>query len=301
MLEVRAFEPEFIKRLDRLVIASRQARAVRSGRRMLGRAHGTGIEVENFRPYSEGEDLRFLDWNAFARLDDLTIRTYRPERQVELTVLVDTSASMALPAADDKFGLARALAAALAYVGMSDNDAVRIATFGMRRDSIVMEATSFRRRRELYHEFLPFLSGLRCAGETRLRAAVGRLLLDRRPPGIVILVSDFLVPADDYEAALKELLAAHHEIKVVHVMGEQESTGAYLPGYYRIRDSETGELREVVLSPQSAAAFKRKAEQIAERLRNFCHAHAIAYVKAFGARNLDNIVAREIPVLGLVT
>src|ERR1700732_3940051 len=101
MLETRAFEPDFLDRLDGLVLGTKRARTVRAGRRNTGRVQGAGIEPENFREYAEGDDLRFLDWNAFARLDDLTIRTFRTDRQIEITVMVDASASMAIPQHDD--------------------------------------------------------------------------------------------------------------------------------------------------------------------------------------------------------
>src|SRR5580704_10387574 len=129
MLEARAFEPDFLRRLDRLVLGVKRARTVRAGQRTIGRVQGLGIEPENFKEYAEGDDLRFLDWNAFARLDDLLIRTYRAERQVEITVMLDTSASMGLPREDDKLGFALGLAASLAYVAMASNDAVRLGAF----------------------------------------------------------------------------------------------------------------------------------------------------------------------------
>ena len=78
MLEKRAFELEFLHRLDNLVLGATRARTVRAGRRTIGRTQGAGIEPENFREYTEGDDLRFLDWNALARLDNLTIRTFAP-------------------------------------------------------------------------------------------------------------------------------------------------------------------------------------------------------------------------------
>ena len=172
MLEARAFEPEFLRKLDRLVLGIKRARTVRSGQRTLGRVQGLGIEPENFREYNEGDDLRFLDWNTYARLDQLSIRTFRAERQVEITMLVDASASMAFPESDDKLGLALALAASLAYVGMSDNDAVRIAAFAMRRWNMHLDSSPFYRRRESYLDFRPFVSAIRTGGETRLGAAV---------------------------------------------------------------------------------------------------------------------------------
>jgi uncharacterized protein (DUF58 family) len=300
MLEARAFEPDFLRRLDRLVLGIHRARATRGGGRTLGRVQGAGLELERFKDYAEGDDLRFLDWNALARLDNLFIRTYRPEREVEVTVFIDTSASMGLPKRDDKLGLALALGAALVYVAMSDNNAARLVTFALRRRAAALRATPFHRRRESYPSFKPFVTGLEANGETRLAAASGELLLERRPRGVVILVSDFLVGPLDYEEALNRLIAGGHEVKVVHVMGERESSGSYPAGLYRVRDCETGELREIALGPQATEACRSRVEQISSRLRQFCTSREIAYARAFGASRMEQIIESEFPRLGLV-
>jgi len=300
MLEARAFEPEFLRKLDRLVLGIKRARTVRAGQRSLGRVQGLGIEPENFKEYAAGDDLRFLDWNAFARLDELMLRTYRADRQVEVTSLVDASASMGLPERDDKLGLALAIGAALAYIGMADNDAVRIAAFAMHRGTMKLEATQFHRRRESYLNFKPFVTAVKAGGETRLGAAVDQLLLQRRRAGMVVVISDFLVNEGDVEDALKRLAAARHDVKVIHVMGEQESTASYPAGLFRMRDAETGEVREAVLGPATAAAIRRRVEKIAARVRGICTAHAITYAQAFGAGNLESFMERELPLLGIV-
>src|ERR1700732_973531 len=167
MLEARAFEPDFLRRLDGLVLGVQRARTVREGRRALGRVQGLGIEPESFKEYTEGDDLRFLDWNAFARLDNLTIRTFRAERQVELTVLIDASASMGAPARDDKLGLALMIGVAVAYITMSENDPVRLVAFHGTRSGVRLDTTRFYRRRESFPELRPFVTGLRCGDETR--------------------------------------------------------------------------------------------------------------------------------------
>jgi len=83
-------------------------------------------------------------------------------------------------------------------------------------------------------------------------------------------------------------------------MGEQESTASYPPGLYRIRDAETGEVRETALDASTAAAIRRKVEKIAARIREICTTHAITYAQAFGAANLDSFMERELPLLGIV-
>ena len=300
MLTTRAFDPEFLQRLDGLVLGTKRARTVRAGRRSIGRVLGSGIEPENFREYTAGDDLRFLDWNAFARLDDLTIRTYRAERQIELTIIIDASASMGLPESDDKFGLALVLSAAIAYIGMGENDSVRLATFSSDRRGSRLQTTRFYQRRESFFVFRPFLTSLKCEGDTRLSAAVAEFLLAPHHPGIVVLVSDFLVNPVDYEHALAQLVAARHEVKAIHVMGDRECAGAYPPGAYRVRDCETGELREVTFGAHESEMCRRRVEQHSERMNSFCARHGIVYSRAFGASNLDAIISREFPRLGVI-
>jgi uncharacterized protein (DUF58 family) len=300
MLEARAFEPEFLGRLDRLALGIKRARTARLGQRTLGRAQGLGIELENFKTYTEGDDLRFLDWNAFARLDDLLLRTYRATRQVEVTVLVDASASMAVPRADDKLGFALLLGAALAYLGIGENDAVRVVSFAMHRGKMRLNRSGVYSRRETYPQLKPFITAVRPEGMTRLAAMTEQLLIERRPAGLMILISDFLVEPSDYEEALTRLAAARHEVKVIHVMGEHETIGDFGDRMMRVRDSESGEIRELALGQDAGQRYRGRVEELAGRLRDFCTHRAITYVRAFGAQNLDRIVTGEFPRLGLV-
>jgi hypothetical protein len=129
---------------------------------------------------------------------------------------------------------------------------------------------------------------------------VDSLLHQRRPAGIVIVISDFLVTRTDYEDALARLLAARHQVKVIQVLGQIESTGSYPPGLYRVRDAETGEVRETVFGPQAAAACRRKVDKLAQAVRGFCTQRGIAYTQAFGAHNLESFMERELPALGVV-
>jgi uncharacterized protein (DUF58 family) len=301
MLEARAFEPGFLRRLDGLVLGVQRSRTVREGRRLLGRVQGLGIEPESFKEYTEGDDLRFLDWNAFARLDDLTIRTFRAEREIEVTILVDASASMGLPRDDDKLGFALGIAASLAYVAMASNDAVRLGAFTTARGGAVrLETSALQRRRETYPAFRPFVNAVRASGATQMAESVGRFLLERRPAGTVIMISDFLVSAAEYEQALRRLLRARHEVKVIHVLGDRESSGNYPPGHYRVRDTETGELCEVTLGANASATCRRRAERLSADVAAFCRANGIVYAQAFGASHFDDIVMREFPRLGLM-
>ena len=128
-----------------------------------------------------------------ARLDTLFTKSYRVERETEVSILIDASASMGLPVKDDKFGLARVLGAALAYVALGENDPVRLISFGGPRGQLAYRTTEFYRRRESYASFRPMLTEIKCAGSTEMADAVEHFLNQRRPPGVAIVLSDFLV------------------------------------------------------------------------------------------------------------
>ncbi len=296
----RAFEPAFLQRLDNLVLGIKRARTVRMGRRALGRIQGSGIELESFREYTEGDDLRFLDWNAMARLDNLYTKSYRVERETEVSILIDASASMGLPAKDDKFGLARALGGALSYVALGENDPVRLISFGGPHGQAAYRSTESYRRRESYANFRPMLLEIKYAGPTELAGGVEQFLTQRRSPGVAILISDFLVPPALYKTAFSHLLAAHYEIKAIQVLGARESAGSLGAGAYRLRDCETGELREVTLTPAVLEACRRRLARLREELQQFCASHGITYGAVVGTDSLDDFLVRELPRLGLV-
>src|SRR5437870_10844619 len=95
----------FLRKLERLHLSVRRSLSTRPGNTPMPRgAQGSGIEIESYKSYDPGDDLRHLDWNAYGRLDQLLIKTFRAEREAPLHVFVDTSASMAAPGGDNKFG-----------------------------------------------------------------------------------------------------------------------------------------------------------------------------------------------------
>ena len=302
MLEARAFEPDFLRRLDGLVLGVQRSRTVREGRRALGRVHGLGIEPESFKEYTEGDDLRFLDWNAFARLDDLTIRTFRAEREIEVTILVDASASMGLPPEDDKLGFALGLAASLAYVAMASNDAVRLGAFTTARSGAAhlrdlgaaspardLPGLPAIRKRSAHERSDPDGRG---DGASAARAAAGRhchpnLRLSWSPP------SNTNRRCAPFCARGTRSRSSTYWVTARAAAPTRPATTAYA-----IR--KPVELCEVTLGPGAAASCRRRAERLSADLAAFCAANGIVYARAFGASHFDDIVMREFPRLGVV-
>ena len=112
---------EFLRRIDRLRIRSRGVfrGEFKGERRSLNR--GTGVEFADYRVYEIGDDLRYVDWNVYARLDRLFIKLFRAEEDLPINILLDNSKSMGF-GQPTKLACAKQVAAALGYVGLAGLD-----------------------------------------------------------------------------------------------------------------------------------------------------------------------------------
>src|SRR3954471_10875048 len=121
-------EPEFLRKLEALSIVSKKVFSGQlKGERRSSR-RGTSVEFADFRNYTLGDDLRYVDWNTFARLEKLFLKLFVEEEDLHVYMLVDASRSMAY-GSPAKFDYARRIAAALGYIGLSNFDRVGATVF----------------------------------------------------------------------------------------------------------------------------------------------------------------------------
>ena len=191
------FSPPFLHKLDRLHLSVRRSLSTRPGNTPMPRgAQGSGIEVESYKPYDPGDDLRHLDWNAYGRLDQLLIKTFRAEREAPLHIFVDVSASMAAPAGDAKVGFAFGLAASLAYISLCNNDPVRVVGLGAALPQLHLASPFFRHRQQL-HRVRAALLALRARGATALASGIAAALRAQRAPGVAVVRQVAAAPDGD--------------------------------------------------------------------------------------------------------
>ncbi len=256
------FDAEFFSVVRGARLPVRPRDAVRAGIRAVRRL-GESLEFAELRPYQPGDDLRLVDWNAFRRLDRVLVRRYQAERSHDLVVLLDTSASMGVPA--ERFRRARRLAGAVAVMGAQRNDRVTLITF----DTVSRLSVVHSRRDTNATGVLATLSALRSTGQTdvveSLVAAGERV---RRGSTLVVL-SDLLSPTA-IESPLSRLQRNHVRTLFVHVWAVADRTPD-LPSVATPIDVETGDETAFLGSrPQleeHARRFDRHVEATAERVR----------------------------------
>ncbi|HLU48645.1 MAG TPA: DUF58 domain-containing protein, partial [Planctomycetota bacterium] len=144
-------DQDFIARLERLELVSRKIVSGKLKGERRSRRRGSSTEFADFRPYVPGDDLRFLDWNILGRLDRLFLRVFLEEEDLWLDILVDASESMRW-GDPDKFTYARRVAAALGYIGLVQQDRVRVSAFSSRLRPIFGPARGRRQAKRLLEQ-----------------------------------------------------------------------------------------------------------------------------------------------------
>ncbi len=198
------------------------------------RRFGFSPDFAEYRPYTPGEDIRFVDWKAYGRTGKLYIRKLYEETSMKSTILLDTSASMGY-GNPSKLEYARTLAAALCYLLYLQRDAVGIITFDERVRDVLPPS---RGRRGLYSIF-ETLERARPHGRTETAVPLlGAINLLKR--GMVVLISDLEADVDGMMKVMGGLRRRGFDAMVFHVLSTQErdipSGGSFL--FY---DMETGE------------------------------------------------------------
>ncbi|MFT5391181.1 MAG: hypothetical protein ACI8PT_001375 [Gammaproteobacteria bacterium] len=285
------FEPEFLRKLERLEMLARKVfQGTLRGEHATNR-RGRGLEFADFRPYQPGDDLRYVDWNIFSRLDQLFVKLYASEEDLTLHILLDVSASMGF-GTPSKFDYARRLAAALAYIGLNSMDRVSLSAFSSVWEGSVTGLKSRQRIRAV----LSYLSALRCAGASDFTQA----FVERGAPlarrGMVVLISD-LLNEHGVENAIRAIRAAGHDLVVIQVLAEEEIEPP-LDGAFRLVDAETGQAMRVTVDAQLRAAYQSHFAATLSQLEALTRRLGVEYLRTSTAIAFEDIVLRYLRVGG---
>jgi uncharacterized protein (DUF58 family) len=293
-----ASAPPLLRLLDRLRFTGQSSVSHRSGSTPVARAtQASGLELAAHKPYTPGDDLRHVDWNALARLDQRVIKTFRAEREAPLHLLLDASASMGAPAADGKLAFSAALAACCAYIALRHGNPVRAAALGAGDGSRV---SPLLRHPHRLPELYGFLAPLTASGATRLSEGIDGYLRSTRLPGMVIVISDFLVEPARVEHALDQLRGRGHDVVALRPLGAMERDAAHLPRRVRLRDAETGVQRDVELTAAHRTRYAAAVTAHLAHLQQWCAGRGIACTALDPADGLADCLLHALPRVGVL-
>ena len=283
-------DPAFIQRLETLQLLCRKVLggSLQANRRSTQK--GAGITFADYSEYSFGDDYRAIDWQIYARFEQLVIKLFEVEEDVTLYLLLDASPSM-----QGKWTYARELAAALAFMALHNHDHVTVDLFADRLDRRVDNMHGGGR----VFQLLQRLDEATCFGaDSELLVAAKAFQARAKKKGLVVVISDLLFPEGIGPAA--DLLQWHgHELFCLQVQDDQDRLCA-ARGDVELTCVETGQRRQVTVTPELATRYQRLVEELNMQARQHCAKRGIGFVSETPATPFDTVIQNILRRGGLV-
>lgn len=286
-------DADFLARLQRLEIVSKKIFVGKTKGERLSRRKGQSVEFADFRTYAVGDDLRFLDWNLFARLDRLFLRLFLEQEDLHLHLFIDNSLSMGF-GSPSKLHLARQVAAALGFIALTNMDRVVVEAFNDR----ITRSTPPLRGRRMFWQLTGFLEALDPAGPSDLTRALKAFSLKAGGKGVVVLLSDFL-DKGGYEDGLRYLIARNMDVYVIQILS-QEEIDPPLTGDLKLTDAEDGDEAEVTISAPLLKRYRETLAAFRGQLHQFCARRGVNYLFTSNQVPFDRLVLGYLRQRGLV-
>lgn len=249
---------------------------------LLGRGTGSSLEFQEYREYLPGDDIRHVDWAAFARTDALMVRLYREEISPRMEILLDASKSMTT-GEGQKERVAKQLVSLFSqlagYMGGRPN---------------IIPLNDDRPLRPMSLDGLDSLASLPFTGVGTLPDLLAESLIPLKPQSVRIVISDFLFPHDP-DPLLRRLAAGAGALWIIQLLGAWEADPAELGGR-RMIDIEAGGHTDLLVNKKVIAAYKQRLARMQEGLARGCRRVHARHVVLIADRGLAALCRDELCV-----
>jgi uncharacterized protein (DUF58 family) len=268
-------DPGFARELEALRRRMQVRARSGAGGDHIAKRRGSSAEFLEHRPYAPGDDLRRIDWLAFARTGEPVYKLFRAEEDIIVRLVIDTSASLAhgAPGTPTKLLVAQKMAAAIGYMALASSERAQViaASDGLSR---VREPT---RGRGSLSKLLRELDDVAAEGGTDLAKAIDGVILRSDRPGMLVLVSDFLDPGA-FDAAITRAASAGHDVALIQVLSPDELHPSF-DGDLAFEDVETGAVVEVTVDGRAIDAYMARLNALLLGLRAVAKRTRATYVR----------------------
>lgn len=284
---------DVLARVERMRIATNRKFTVRSRGEHLSGKGGSSTEFSDYRDYAAGDDIRYVDWNIFSRLQRPYMKLYRHEEEMHVVLLIDASTSMNF---EGKLARAKELAAAFGVMGLFNGEKVTAAVFQTGEGLIrrLPPCTGRGSMRKLF----AFLEPIEAGGPLPLEKGVEQMMRDHRGRGVCLVLSDFLTYSD-LGGALTRLFSAGLEVFGIQILGPTE-IDPELGGDIRFVDSEGAGTLDVTAGGDILALYQEYRERYAAHLDASLKQRGGRFVTVSSKAPLDRVLFDDLRRKGWV-
>lgn len=270
-----------LDRLARLRLKVSRRFTNRSRGEHLGVKGGTSTEFCDYRDYAAGDDVRFVDWNIFARIQRPYLKQFHQEEELQVALLIDASRSMLF---EEKITLAQRLAAALGALGLYGGEKVTAYASGAAGPPRLAPV----RGRSAQGKLFAFLEAIEGGGDTPMEQGIETFLRQHHGRGVAILLSDFLTDGD-LRRAFNLLHNAGLEIFAVQILGPSE-LAPEITGDFRFVDSETAAHLDISSAGELLSLYHEYRLAHEARLSELCQQRSGRFLSISSAEPLERVL-----------
>ncbi len=287
---------DLMAKLDRVDVMSRKIFAGKLQGERRSKKRGVSVEFADYRHYSHGDDLRFIDWNIYARLDKLFLKMFLEEEDLSLILAIDTSASMHW-GNPSKFIFNQRLAMALGYIGLANHNRVTLYSFDTDEVRPLSSLRGLRRTREMGEWILAQEPG----GSSNFNDAMRTIALSRQGKGVMVILSDFMLK-EGYEKGLRYLAGGGFDTFCMQVLSPEEIDPAKhgLAGDLKLTDIEDDDVAEVTVSAALLKQYKQNLDGFCGKLREFCVRRGMMHLTIDTDTNMETLLLDYLRKRGLL-
>jgi len=289
-------DSELMAKLDQVDVMSRKIFAGKLQGERRSKRRGVSVEFADYRHYAHGDDLRFVDWNIYARLDKLFLKMFLEEEDLSVLIAIDSSASMNW-GNPSKFYFCQRLAMALGYIALSNHNRVTLYAF----DSEGVRPLSNLRGRRRTREMGEWILGLDTGGAGAFGEAMRTIALGRQGKGLMVILSDFMFK-EGYEKGLRYLAGGGYDTFCLQILSPEEvDPGKHgLAGDLRLTDVEDEDLAEVTVSAHLLRRYKENLDAYCGRIRDFCVRRGMMHLTIDTATDMTDLLLDYLRKRGLL-
>ena len=255
---------------------------------------GSSCEFADYRDYQPGDDINKIDWNSFARFDQLYLKLFLDERQMHNKIYIDASRSMDY-SNGGKAEQAVQLAAALAYISVNEMNKVSIYAI---KDNEVKEIMPATVGKDVFYDRILALNDIEFGGESCISDAILPSAVGMGD-GMSIIISDFLTDTD-YESAIDHLVSKRRDVLCIQVLANDELNPQFM-GKKQLFDSEDiNKVYKKNIDRDIIKAYRAALEYSTSRIREYCFSRGANYMLVSADEGIEEILFGRFEDAGVI-
>jgi len=259
----------FLNQLDRFSLVVRKKVTSNYVGSKKSIATGGGLVFKDYRIYAPGDEIKAVDWKVYARTENLYLKTYEEERNLEVHIIVDHSKSMDFGKKFTKFEYASMIGVGFAYLAIKDNEKFQFSTFSEKID-----VYNSKRGMGQLAVMVNYLNKMKPKGQSHLYDSITQYKRFIKSRSLIVLISDFLIDIEEIKKALYRF--GRHDIKLIQVLDKQEKEIA-IEGDYKLKDAETNEEMKTYISRNMRNKYRQMLDDHTAGIQEACNKMGISF------------------------